>query len=132
MPSVVIIFSDIKKLWIKTQLGIGWPWSLARFVLGILKFKFYARPVKRPTKGGGGVCMSLVWISKPVISYIEEEAMLLCGISLLYSRFSMSLSQFQPILVSLVTISAVLCHCFKATSLVGILPPLPSPGTRPL
>ena len=55
MPSVVIIFSDIKKLWIKTQLGIGWPWSLARFVLGILKFKFYARPVKRPTKGGGGM-----------------------------------------------------------------------------
>ena len=48
--------------------------------------------------------------------------MLLCGILLLYSHFSMSLSQFQPILVSLVTLSAVLCRCFKATSLGGILP----------
>ena len=27
--------------------------------------------------GGGGVPMSLVWISKPVVSLIEEETMLL-------------------------------------------------------
>ena len=32
------------------------------------------------------------------------------------------LSQFQPIFVSFVAISTVLCHYFKAILLVGILP----------
>ena len=36
--------------------------------------------------------------------------------------FSLSLSQFLPIFVSFVAISAVLCRCFKIMSLVGILP----------
>ena len=33
------------------------------------------------------------------------------GILLLYLRFSLSLSQFQPIFVSFVVFSVVLCHC---------------------
>ena len=32
------------------------------------------------------------------------------------------LSQFQPVFVSFVAISAVLCHYFKAILLAGILP----------
>ena len=40
---------------------------------------------------------------------------------LLYFGFSQSLSQFQPIFLSFVTISAALCCCFKAISLIGIL-----------
>ena len=39
-----------------------------------------------------------------------------------YLRFSLSLSQFQPISVLFVTVSAVLWRCFKAMSLVRILP----------
>ena len=35
--------------------------------------------------------------------------------------FFLSLSQFQPIFVSFVNISAVLCCCFKAIMLVGII-----------
>ena len=50
--------------------------------------------------------ISLVWVSKPVVLHIEEEAM--------------SLSQFQPIFVLFVTISAVLDPCQKAMSPVGI------------
>ena len=59
---------------------------------------------------------------KPVVSYIEEEAMQSCQCLLLYLGFSLSLSlsQFQLIFVSFVAISAVICHCFKAMSLVGI------------
>ena len=45
---------------------------------------------------------------KPVVLHIEEEAMLL--------------SQFQPIFVLFVTISAVLDPCLKAMSPVGIYP----------
>lgn len=37
-----------------------------------------------------------------------------------YSRFSLSLSQFEAIFVSFFTISVV--QCYKAMSLVGILP----------
>ena len=43
-----------------------------------------------------------------------------CQCLLLYLGFSLSLSQFQLIFVSFVAISAVICHCFKAMSLVGI------------
>ena len=41
-------------------------------------------------------------------------------ILLLYLRFSLSLSQFEPIFVSFVAISAVLCCFLKAMSLVSI------------
>ena len=41
-----------------------------------------------------------------------------CQCLLLYLGFSLSLSQFQLIFVSFVAISAVICHCFKAMSLV--------------
>ena len=43
------------------------------------------------------------------------------GIALLNMCFSLSLSQFQPIFVSFASFSAVLCHCFKAMSLVRII-----------
>ena len=43
------------------------------------------------------------------------------GIALLNMCFSLSLSQFQPIFVSFALFSAVLCHCFKAMSLVRII-----------
>ena len=43
------------------------------------------------------------------------------GILLLYWPYSLSLSRFQPIVVLLVAMSTVLCCCFKAMSLVGIL-----------
>ena len=43
-----------------------------------------------------------------------------CQCLLLYLGFSLSLSQFQLIFVSFVAISAVICHCFKAMSLVEI------------
>ena len=57
------------------------------------------------------------------------------GILLLSFRFSLSLSQFQPIFVSLVTISTH-CRCWKAMSIVGIYPNWvpaltgPFPGTN--
>ena len=37
-------------------------------------------------------------------------------------KTSLSLSQFWPIFMSFLVISAVLCRCFKAMSLVGIIP----------
>ena len=40
----------------------------------------------------------------------------------LYFRFSLLLSQFQPIFVSFVAISAFVWRCFKAMSLVRIVP----------
>jgi len=55
--------------------------------------------------------MSLVRISKPVFSRIEEEVM---SLSVIYYRMWASRLQFQPIFVSFVAISDVLCHCFKA------------------
>ena len=48
---------------------------------------------------------------------IEEKNHVAVNISLLYLRFSLSLLQFQHILVSFVAISAALCRCFKATAL---------------
>ena len=50
-------------------------------------------------------------------AYNEEEAMSLSVFC--YLRFSLSLSGFQAIFVSFVTISVV--QCYKAMSLVGIL-----------
>ena len=51
-----------------------------------------------------GLHMSLVWISKPVVSRIAEEAM-----SLLVFHYCLHFSLF----VSFVATSAVLCRCFK-------------------
>ena len=64
------------------------------------------------------------WISKPVILQYwgGSNVTVSTCIFLLYLHFSLSLSQFQPIFVLFVGISAVLCHCFKAMSLVRILP----------
>ena len=60
--------------------------------------------------------MSRVWISKPVVSRIEEEAMSLSGFhyKLYLCFYSLSLSQFQLIFVSFVAISAALYRCLKA------------------
>ena len=44
------------------------------------------------------------------------------AVGILLLCFSLLLSQFLPIFVSFVAISAVLCRCFKIMSLVGILP----------
>ena len=68
--------------------------------------------------------MSPVRILKSVVLHIEEEAMsLLSVILLLYLGFCLSyVVAVSTYLVSFVTIFAVLCHCFKAMSVVGILP----------
>ena len=58
---------------------------------------------------GGGVPIPLVWISKPVVSLIEEETMLLL-VFYYCLCFSLWLSQFQPIFVSPDAISAILCQ----------------------
>ena len=56
--------------------------------------------------------MSPVSILKPVVSHIEEESHVTAvGIFLLNLGFC-----------SFVTIFAVLCHCFKAMIVIGILP----------
>ena len=59
--------------------------------------------------GGGWVPMSLIWISEPVVLLIEEETMLL-SVFYFCLRFSLWLSHFQPIFVSLDAISAFLCQ----------------------
>ena len=63
--------------------------------------------------------MSLVWISKPVVSRIDEKAMSLSVFLLLYLRFSLSLSQFQASFLLFIAIFVVLFRCFKGTSFVG-------------
>ena len=63
---------------------------------------------------------SLIFLfSKPVVSHIEEKAILLY---IVFALFSEVVTVLQPIFVSFVAISAVLCCCFKVMSLVGILP----------
>ena len=57
--------------------------------------------------------------SKPVISHIEEKAILLY---IVFALFSEVVALLQPIFVSFVAISAVLCCCFKVMSVVRILP----------
>ena len=65
--------------------------------------------------------MPLFWISKSFVSHIEEEAMLLPKFSYCICTFLL-LSRFQPIFVSFVAISAFVWRCFKAMSLVRIVP----------
>ena len=66
------------------------------------------------------ICMSLVWISTPIILHYWGGSYVAVGILQLYLFFSLSMSWFQPIFVLFFTISAVLCHCFKAMLLVRI------------
>ena len=71
----------------------------------------------------GRLCMSVV-----LFSYFQN--LLFCilrrkpGILLyiVFALFSEVVALLQPIFVSFVVISAVLCCCFKVMSLVGILP----------
>ena len=92
-------------------------------------------PLRGPLRAWGGLCLSLVWISKPVVSRIEEEAISLsvfyCWIFAVLSRcssFNPSLCRLSPFLLH--------CRCSKAMLLVGIYPngaPAltgPSPGTK--
>ena len=68
------------------------------------------------------LCMSLVWISTPIILHYWGGSYVAVGILQLYLFFSLSMSWFQPIFVLFFTISVVLCHCFETTLLVGIYP----------
>ena len=92
-------------------------------------------PLRGPLRASGGLRKSLVWISKPVVSRIEEEAISLsvfyCWIFAVlsrYSSFNPSLCRLSPFLLH--------CRCSKAMWLVGIYPngaPAltgPSPGTK--
>ena len=92
-------------------------------------------PLGGPLRASGGLRTSLVWISKPVVSRIEEEAISLsvfyyCIFAVLsrYSSFNPSLCRLSPFLLH--------CRCSKAMSLVGIYPngvsalTGPSPGTK--
>ena len=63
---------------------------------------------------------SLIFLfSKPVVSHIEEKAILLY---IVFALFSEVVTLLQPIFVSFVVISAVVCCCFKVMLLVCILP----------
>jgi len=68
-----------------------------------------------------GVHMSLVWILKPFISCIEEEAMSLSVFCYCICACFRCCPSFNPF-VSFVSISSVLCRCFKTMSLVRIYP----------
>ena len=69
----------------------------------------------------GGLCMSLV-----LFSYFQNLSFRILRRKpfyyILYALFSEVVALLQPIFVSFVAISAVLCCCFKVMSLVGILP----------
>ena len=71
--------------------------------------------------GGGGGCMSLIWISKAVL----KKRPYACGcryFTILYCNFSCRCHSFNLFSCHLSTTSSVLCCRFKATLLVGILP----------
>ena len=77
-------------------------------------------PLRGPLRAWGGLRLSLVWISKPVVSRIEGEAI---SLSVFYYWFFAFLCRrsFNP---SLCRLSPILLHyrCSKAMSLVGIYP----------
>ena len=60
-----------------------------------------------------GLHMCLVWISKPVISFIEEETLSLSVFTIVFVLFLL-LSYFWPIIVLFVTISACLMSLFHS------------------
>ena len=77
-------------------------------------------PLRSPLRASGGWRTSLYWISKPVVSRIEGEAI---SLSVFYywffaflcrRSFNPSLCQLSPFLLH--------CRCSKAVSLVGIYP----------
>ena len=57
-------------------------------------------------------------LSPFLLFYVADSRPCRCRYFLLYLPFS--LPQFQPIFVSFVAISVVLCQCFKAITPVGI------------
>ena len=69
-----------------------------------------------------GLHISLVWISKPVISCIEEEALSLSVFTIVFVFFFCCCHIFDPSLYCLSPFLPVLCHCFIAMSLGGIMP----------
>ena len=77
--------------------------------------------IQWPSKGGGGgrEPMSLVWISKVVVLRIEEEAMSVSILNYCICNFAHRCCSFNLLYV---TISFVLCHCFKDMLHVRILP----------
>ena len=92
-------------------------------------------PLRGPLRAWGGLCLSLVWISKPVVSRIEGEAI---SLSVFYYWFFAFLCRCRSFNPSLCRLSPFLlhCRCSKAMLLVGIYPngaPAltgPSPGTK--
>ena len=64
------------------------------------------------------VCLSVNF--KNLLFRVLRKKPCSCRCLLLYLGFSLLLLQFQLIFVSFVAISAVICHRFKAMSLVGI------------
>ena len=78
-------------------------------------------PLRGPLRAWGGLCLSLVWISKPVVSRIDGEAI---SLSVFYYWFFAFLSRCRSFNPSLCRLSPFLlhCRCSKAMSLVGIYP----------
>ena len=78
-------------------------------------------PLRGPLRAWGGLCLSLVWISKPVVSRIEEEAISLSVFYYCIFAFLSLCSSFNP---SLCRLSPFLlhCRCSKAMPIVGIYP----------
>ena len=61
----------------------------------------------------GELCVSLVWISKPVVSRIKEEAMLLLVFTIVFALFSVAVAV-------LTHLCAVCCHfCFPVSLFQG-------------
>ena len=78
-------------------------------------------PLRGPIMAPGRSRTSLVWISKPVVSRIEEKAISLsaffyciCAFLCRCHSFNQSLCRLSPFPFQ--------CRCSKATSLVGIYP----------
>ena len=70
--------------------------------------------------GGGGTCVPRLTFKTCRFAYRRGNYV---AVGMFYYYIcAFLLSQFQPIFVSFVAISTVLCHYFKAILLVGILP----------
>ena len=80
-------------------------------MIGAFLLRYKLHVYRQDPLGGGGGRLGMF---KTLGSHVTVS------ISLLYLRFSLSLLQFQLISLLFVAISAVLCCCFKAMSLVRI------------
>ena len=69
----------------------------------------------RPSVGGGGTY-------DPSLNFKTKRKPCCCRHFLFVFVLLSTLSQFQPLVMLFVAIPAVLCCCFKAMSLVGVLP----------